>query len=35
MPAGWLNDRFGFKKVLCSSLFLRGGFAMCFGWLGV
>ena len=33
IPAGWLNDRFGFKKVLCSSLFLLGGFAMCFGWL--
>lgn len=35
IPAGWLNDRFGFKKVLCSSLFLLGGFAMCFGWLGL
>jgi MFS family permease len=34
IPAGWLNDRFGFKKVLCSSLLLLGGFALCFGILG-
>lgn len=34
IPAGWLNDRFGFKKVLCSSLLLLGGFALCFGVLG-
>ncbi|MFJ7502362.1 MFS transporter [Serratia grimesii] len=34
IPAGWLCDRFGFKKVLCSSLFLLGGFALCFGLLG-
>ncbi len=34
IPAGWLNDRIGFKKVICSSLFLLGGFALCFGWLG-
>ena len=34
IPAGWLNDRFGFKKVLCCSLLLLGGFALCFGILG-
>ncbi|QPT13035.1 MFS transporter [Serratia rubidaea] len=34
IPAGWLNDRFGFKKVLCASLLLLGGFALCFGLLG-
>ncbi|PKE29741.1 MFS transporter [Rahnella sp. AA] len=34
IPAGWLNDRFGYKKVLGVSLFLLGGFALCFGLLG-
>lgn len=34
VPAGWLNDRIGFKKVLCCSLLLLGGFALCFGLLG-
>ena len=34
IPAGWLNDRFGYKKVLAISLFLLGGFALCFGALG-
>src|SRR5471032_1060837 len=31
IPAGWLNDRVGFKKVLILSLFMLGGFALCFG----
>jgi len=34
IPAGWLNDRIGFKKVLILSLFMLGGFALCFGLLG-
>ena len=34
IPAGWLNDRFGYKKVLACSLTLLGGFALCFGVLG-
>ncbi len=34
IPAGWLNDRVGFKKVLILSLFMLGGFALCFGLLG-
>jgi len=34
IPAGWLNDRFGYKKVLSVSLCLLGGFALCFGMLG-
>ncbi len=34
IPAGWLNDRFGYKKVLACSLTLLGGFALCFGLLG-
>lgn len=34
IPAGWLNDRFGYKKVLALSLCLLGGFALCFGVLG-
>lgn len=34
IPAGWLNDRFGYKKVLSMSLCLLGGFALCFGMLG-
>lgn len=34
IPAGWLNDRIGYKKVLSMSLFLLGGFALCFGMLG-
>ncbi len=35
IPAGLLNDRFGYKKVLGMSLFLLGGFALCFGTLGL
>ncbi len=34
IPAGWLNDRVGFKRVLILSLFMLGGFALCFGLLG-
>lgn len=34
IPAGWLNDRIGYKKVLILSLSLLGGFAICFGALG-
>ncbi|WP_369789521.1 MFS transporter [Rouxiella sp. WC2420] len=34
IPSGWLNDRFGYKKVLACSLTLLGGFALCFGLLG-
>lgn len=35
IPAGWLNDRFGYKKILVTSLLLLGLFAVCFGLLGV
>jgi len=35
IPAGWFADRFGSKKILLGSLFLLGGFAICFGWLGL
>ncbi|GKX64702.1 MFS transporter [Pragia fontium] len=35
IPAGWLNDRIGYKKVLLLSLFLLGGFAISFGLLGL
>lgn len=35
MPAGWLNDRIGFRSMLVASLCLLGGFALCFGVLGL
>lgn len=34
IPAGWLNDRFGYKKVLLLSLGLSGIFAILFGGIG-
>lgn len=34
IPAGWLNDRIGFRTMLVVSLCLLGGFALCFGVLG-
>lgn len=34
IPAGWLNDRIGFRTMLVVSLCLLGGFALCFGLLG-
>lgn len=34
IPAGWLNDRIGFRTMLVVSLCLLGGFALCFGILG-
>ncbi len=34
IPAGWLNDRIGYKKMLIISLALLGAFALCFGLLG-
>ena len=35
IPAGWLNDRIGFRSMLVASLCLLGGFALCFGVLGL
>ncbi|MCS2162165.1 MFS transporter [Scandinavium sp. H11S7] len=35
IPAGWLNDRIGFRTMLLLSLCLLGGFALCFGLLGL
>lgn len=35
IPAGWLNDRIGFRTMLVVSLCLLGGFALCFGVLGL
>lgn len=34
VPAGWLNDRIGYKTMLVLSLSLLGIFAICFGALG-
>lgn len=34
IPAGWLNDRIGYKKMLLFSLTLVSFFAICFGLLG-
>lgn len=33
-PAGWLNDRLGYRRVLILSLSLVGLCALLFGWLG-
>jgi sugar phosphate permease len=35
IPAGWLNDRLGYKAMLIISLCLLGGFAFSFGVLGL
>lgn len=35
IPAGWLNDRLGYKAMLVISLCLLGGFAFSFGVLGL
>ncbi len=35
IPAGWLNDRIGYKKMVIASLSLLGLFAFMFGILGV
>jgi len=35
VPAGWLNDRIGYKTMLILSLSALGLFALCFGWLGM
>jgi len=35
VPAGWLNDRIGYKTMLVLSLAALGIFALCFGALGV
>lgn len=35
IPAGWLNDRIGYKTMLILSLSALGLFALCFGWLGM
>ncbi|WP_392560752.1 MFS transporter [Orbus mooreae] len=34
MPAGWLNDRIGYKKVLLLSLVIIGACAFLFGFIG-
>ena len=34
VPAGWLNDRIGYKTMLVLSLAALGIFALCFGLLG-
>lgn len=34
-PAGWLNDRIGYRSMLVLSLSLLGLCALLFGWLGV
>ncbi|XKM13604.1 MFS transporter [Orbaceae bacterium ac157xtp] len=34
IPAGWLNDRLGYKKVLLLSLFMISGCAFLFGYFG-
>ncbi len=34
VPAGWLNDRIGYKTMLVLSLAALGIFALCFGALG-
>ena len=34
VPAGWLNDRIGYKTMLVLSLLALGIFALCFGMLG-
>lgn len=34
IPAGWLNDRFGYKPMIVLSLSLLELFAVGFGWLG-
>ncbi|EJR0222728.1 MFS transporter [Raoultella planticola] len=35
VPAGWLNDRIGYKTMLVLSLSALGIFALCFGALGL
>ena len=35
VPAGWLNDRIGYKPMLIMSLCALGIFALCFGALGM
>ena len=35
VPAGWLNDRIGYKTMLILSLCALGVFALCFGALGM
>lgn len=35
VPAGWLNDRIGYKTMLILSLCALGIFALCFGALGM
>ena len=35
VPAGWLNDRLGYKTMLILSLCALGIFALCFGALGM
>ncbi|KGD72620.1 MFS transporter [Tatumella morbirosei] len=35
VPAGWLNDRLGYKTMLILSLCALGFFALCFGALGM